>query len=270
MPLILIQRPRLLLVNIEEYHKMHALEKNYWWFQARRKMIITLLAELVPKCQPISDSALQARLALRILDIGCGTGMLMEDLQSYGWVAGLDFSPVALAYCRQRHLPNLARADVQCLPVRSDSVDLLTALDLVEHVPDDHKLMREIYRVLRPGGYALMSVPAHKKLWSNHDVALHHFRRYEKPEFRQLVVDAGLQIEKCSYMMASIYWPAAIYRRLKKYFLRPSVCPQTDEFPLPAWVNATLRVLVSAEAPLLRRYSMPCGLSIVCIAKKPA
>ncbi|AXA36480.1 S-adenosylmethionine-dependent methyltransferase [Candidatus Sumerlaea chitinivorans] len=257
-------------MNIEEYHKMHALEKNYWWFQARRKMIRTLLAELVPKCRVPADAALASRPALRILDIGCGTGMLMEDLQAYGWVAGLDFSPVALAYCRERRLPNLARADVQRLPVRSNSVDLLTALDLVEHVEDDRKLMGEIHRVLRPGGYALMSVPAHKRLWSNHDVALHHFRRYEKSEFRQLVLGAGLEIEKCSYMMASIYWPAAIYRRLKKHFLRPSASPKTDEFPLPVWVNALLRAVVSAEAPLLRRYSMPCGLSIVCIARKPA
>jgi 2-polyprenyl-3-methyl-5-hydroxy-6-metoxy-1,4-benzoquinol methylase len=130
-------------MDIAEYHKMHALERHYWWFQGRREVILTLLRHSVAALKR-SD---RADGHLRLLDIGCGTGMLMEDLMSFGRVVGLDFSPVALDYCKQRQLSALGRADVANLPVASESVDVVTALDLVEHVKDDVMLLSEVQRV---------------------------------------------------------------------------------------------------------------------------
>lgn len=250
-------------MNIEEYHKMRALESTYWWFQARRKIILTLVRDTL-NAQGMRGTR------LRIVDIGCGTGMMMEDLMQFGDVYGIDFSPVALTYCRERGLQRLVRANVERIPLRDSAVDIFTAFDLVEHVGDDHALMSEMYRVLRPGGFAFLSVPAHKKLWSMHDVALHHKRRYEKPEFEALIRNAGFHLIRYSYMMMSIYPVAALFRHAKRVFVREStVPPHTDEFPLPAWVNATLRSIVGAEAHLLRRWNLPFGLSLFAIARKP-
>lgn len=258
----------LLRVNIEEYHKMHAMERTYWWFQGRRRILHTMLdtIERERESQPSNGGGRPV-----ILDIGCGTGMLLEDLSRYGFAAGLDFSPVALSYCRGHDLAHLGRADVRHLPVRSDSVDLITAVDLVEHIQDDVGLMGEFFRVLRPGGYALLSVPAHKKLWSPHDIALHHFRRYEKPEFRSLVEKAGLVPRRFTYSMATAYLPARLFRSMKRRMVEidPGAPATTDEFRIPRPLNALLRGMVYAEAALLKRSDLPVGLSILCIAQKP-
>lgn len=252
-------------MNIDEYHKMHALEKQYWWFQGRRQVILSVLRQSLCSLQG-GDSARPPR----FLDVGCGTGMLLEDLQQLGNAYGLDFSPVALEYCRQRHLSNLGRADACHLPVQSNSVDVLTALDLVEHIRDDVQLLDEFHRVLRPGGIAVLSVPAHKGLWSAHDVALHHCRRYEKREFRQLVEGSGLEPLKYTYAVAAAYLPAVLYRRTKRALSRPQSHVATDEFPLPRPINAALLGIMKLEAQFLLTHNLPFGLSLLCVARKPA
>ena len=240
---------------------MHALERNYWWFQGRRRVILSILEKFRKSGNGPAT----------VLDIGCGTGMLLEDLQKLGLAVGLDFSMVALEYCRQRGLKSLAQADVRYIPVKSGSVDIITALDLIEHIKDDHGLMAEFFRVLKPGGIAIMSVPAHKSLWSGHDVALHHFRRYEKSEFLALVKGAGLQPTKYSYGMATAFFPAMVFRRAKNLLLGPSSdsAVKTDEFRLPGWVNTVLRKTVEAEARWLTQRNLPFGLSLLCVAEKP-
>lgn len=246
-------------MNLEEYHKMHALETNYWWFQGRRKVILDTLA---------THAKLDGTDRPVILDIGCGTGMMLEDLERMGSAVGLDFSMVALEYCQNRGIKNLGRADVRNLPVKSNSVDIITALDLIEHIEDDKGLMEEFYRVLKPGGIAIMSVPAHKKLWSGHDVALHHYRRYEKPEFRALVEGSGLRPRKYSYGMATAYIPAILIRNIKKLLRKKDQEHTTDEFPIPSWLNGILRKSVETESMLLKRMNLPIGLSLLCVAEK--
>ncbi|MBX7246917.1 MAG: class I SAM-dependent methyltransferase [Candidatus Sumerlaeaceae bacterium] len=261
-------------MNTAEYHKMHALEQRYWWFQGRRRVVHNMLAEILAGGRSWGCATAPARHPdgrLRLVDIGCGTGYLLEDLEKMGVAVGLDFSPVALTYCRQRNLRNVLRGDAANIPLQSASVDVITALDLVEHIRDDHRLMGEFFRILRPGGMALMSVPAHKSLWSNHDVALHHFRRYEKPEFLSLVTGAGLKPVKYSFSVSSAYLPAAAFRRIKRLVSKPetSTNPKTDEFPLPGFVNASLLATMKVEAWLLKHMNLPFGMSLLCIAQKP-
>jgi SAM-dependent methyltransferase len=243
---------------------MYALESTYWWFQGRRRVILSLIDRHVPHVARTPGGPRP-----RILDIGCGTGMLLGDLQEMGDAVGLDFAPVAIEYCRSRNLKNLARANVRQLPVLDNSVDLVTALDLIEHVPDDAGLLSEIHRVLRPGGFAVMSVPAHKSLWSNHDLALQHCRRYEKKEFRTLVETAGLVPVKYTYAVSLAYWPAMLYRRGKRLLPKPNGPPVSDEFPLPRSVNALLYSTMCWEARWLRRHNLAFGLSLMCVAGKP-
>lgn len=236
---------------------MHALERDYWWFQGRRQVILSTLDQFQPAGpRPV------------LLDIGCGTGMLLQDLEKRGFATGLDFSSIALEYCQKGGSANLGRADVRHLPVKSGSVDLITALDLIEHIEDDHGLMGEFYRVLKPGGIAVMSVPAHKKMWSRHDVALHHFRRYEKREFLQLVEGSGLRPLKYTYSMATAYFPAILFRWIKNLVVARNAPPKTDQFKLPRPANALLRQALSVEAAILKRKDLPFGLSLLCVARK--
>jgi SAM-dependent methyltransferase len=239
---------------------MHALERDYWWFQGRRRVILSLLDHLAPRDRSGPHT---------ILDVGCGTGMLLEDLQTRGIAAGLDFSPVALEYCRGRKLESLGEADVRHLPIRSGCADIVTALDLIEHIEDDKGLLLECHRVLRPGGIAVMSVPAHKELWSTHDVALHHFRRYEYDEFRALVTGAGLRPVKYTYAVATAYIPAMLYRRVKRLVTRGQSAVRTDEFRLPRPINAGLLGIMKCEARYLLKHNLPFGLSLVCVAERP-
>lgn len=249
-------------MDIAEYHKMHALERHHWWFQGRRHVILKLLREA-------TDTRLKKHAdALRLLDIGCGTGMLLEDFSKMGTAVGLDASPVALAYCKQHNLTKLARADVQQLPIKDSSVHIITALDLIEHVKNDHGLVREISRALVPGGIAVMAVPAHKSLWSNHDRALHHFRRYEKKEFAKLVNDAGFRTLKYTYAVSTAYLPAMVYRRVKRSLFAAGPVT-TDEFLPPKPINSLLFSIMQLEAKLMKHRNLPFGLSLVCVAQKP-
>jgi ubiquinone/menaquinone biosynthesis C-methylase UbiE len=239
---------------------MHALERNYWWFQGRLKVILAVLKQYLPKGAETPV----------ILDIGCGTGMLLENMRPLGRTTGLDFSTVALEYCRSHALEGLGRADVRHLPVKDNSVDVITAIDLVEHIKDDEGLLKEFYRVLKPGGIAVLSVPAHKSLWSPHDVALHHFRRYEKPEFLKLVQGAGLRPRKYTYGMATAFLPAYIVRKFKQLFGKKDAEARTDEFKIPGFVNAALSSIVSLEAKWMPHGDLPIGLSLLCVAEKPS
>ncbi len=258
-------------MNIEEYHKMHAMERRYWWFQGRRRVLLTMLDTILQRQRDQMNGRAGYDARPTFLDIGCGTGMLLQDLQQHGFAAGLDFSPVALQYCREHNLANVGRADVRHLPVHSGSVDIISAIDLVEHIQDDVGLMGEFFRVLRPGGHALLSVPAHKRLWSPHDVALHHFRRYEREEFRQLITDAGLVPVRYSFTMATAYLPALLFRGAKRRLseIGSGIPSTTDEFYIPGIINSVLRSCIYAEASVLRRMNLPFGLSLLCIAQKP-
>lgn len=243
---------------------MRALEEDYWWFQGRHRILMDSLRPFLVNSNDPSHSK-----AIRYLDVGCGTGMLLENLQSVAWTSGLDASPVALAYCKGRNLRNILRGDAVFLPIRNNSYDVISAIDVIEHVDDEKGLVREIFRLLKPQGIAIMTVPAHQRLWSPHDVALHHKRRYEKNDFLRLIKGAGFVPLKYTYLFASVCLPVMIYRFLRRRLARPGAVSRTDEFPLPKIVNALLRQSVYAEARWLKRHNLPCGTSLLCVASKP-
>ncbi len=248
-------------MNPEEYEKMYAQENTYWWFQGRKNILFKMLK----RYHLLADGK------ARVLDIGCGTGLILEGIEGGAFAVGLDFSKKALSCCRRRRINNLVCADVEHLPIADSSVDLVLALDLLEHIEDDNALLREIVRILRPGGYLLATVPAHQSLWSEHDEALHHFRRYSKKGFLRLVSKSGLTPLKYSYVITFTYLPIVLFRlgqKLFRFLVHSNNKPKTHIILLPRLINSFLIFILNLEGFLLERMNLPSGVSLLCIARK--
>ena len=211
-----------------EIRRSAALEERHWWYAGRRALVRRLVGPLAPG---------------RALDVGCGGGGNTAVLRDLGWrVAGLEHSPVAAPLAASRGLP-VVRGDATRLPFRDGSMDLVMSTDVWEHVDDDGAVAREAVRVLRPGGRALIAVPCSMKLWSGHDVALGHVRRYERADLLALMEGAGLDVvDVMSWNV--LLRPVARVRRRRR------VTTASEMEPVHPVVNAGLRLAVGAERVL--------------------
>ncbi len=242
---------------MEEYLYPHfyEVEKSHWWFAARRAILLEYLERRV---HPTNSS--------RILDVGCGTGAILEEFARRYTAFGLDFSPSAIDFCRKRGLPNLFAGTLSDYRV-DVPFDVVTMLDVVEHVDDDLGLLRDAHKLLRGGGAILITVPAFPALWSGHDVELHHKRRYLKAQLRSMVEAAGFQIDHLSYFNCFLL-PVAIGKRSLAKLLHTK---EASDLELPAApVNAVLRRLFGFERHILPTASLPFGLSLICLGRKHA
>ncbi len=245
-------------MNSGEYASMYRFESFYWWYTARRKLIAEFIREYW------TDDASNTR----ILDVGCGTGINCCMLSEFGQVHGVDMSEAALLFSRKRGVQNLQLASVEHLHYKANSFQLLTALDILEHTDDDIAALAELYRVTSPGGKLVLTVPAYGFLWSEHDEALHHRRRYTSAELRNKLILAGFDIERCSYFISLLFFPILLMRTLQN-LSKSSVQPKTSHVLLPVWLNNLLVRVLDLERLLLRAINLPLGVSIVCVAQKP-
>ena len=252
-------------MNHEEYGRMYRFEDTYWWFVARRRLIVSLLDSTYPR-----DGR------LRLLDIGCGTGAMLDMLAPFGDVTGADFAPEALQFCRARGEAQgraypLTRADVRRLPFATDSFDAVTAMDVIEHIDDDKAAASEIFRVLKPGGRLFVTVPAYQFLWSEHDEALHHYRRYTAPHLKDVFQRVGFSVPKVSYTVSSLLPPIAAYRLVSHALTgrRRGGEKKADLVQVSPRVNAALESLCAWETRLVGRTNLPFGVTVVSVAEKP-
>ena len=190
------------------------------------------------------------------------------DLQRLRPTVGLDLSAEALFHARRRGCRWLVRGDARNLPIKSGSVGLVTALDLLEHLDDDEGALREMCRVLASGGRVFLTVPAHKFLWSEHDEALQHRRRYSLAELRGKVERAGLKVERLTYAIFLLFVPTALFRLVQRVAGRRKK-PRTALIIFPWPINAAFTATLYIEAQLLKRFRLPMGVSLICIARKP-
>ncbi len=232
---------------------MYQREGDYWWFVARRRLARGLL------------SAYSPALAGAMLDAGCGTGALLAELNTLGFAVGVDFEREALRLTRQRGAFPVVQARLEALPFASESFQVAFALDVLEHLPDERPALRELYRVLKLGGSLIITVPAYRWLWSKHDVALAHYRRYTARALQARLGEAGFQVRKLSYSLCLLMPLVALARWLD--WLRPGV-PAATVVPVPAWVNRALIRLQDWETRLLLRCNLPFGVSLVAVGQK--
>ncbi len=241
-------------MQAEEYGRMFQFETDYWWFVGRRRLVMRLL-----------ESHLKLGSGW-LLDAGCGTGALLSELQQRAsHVVGLDLEPLALRYARQRGEFALVQARLEALPFRSDTFDAITALDVLEHLPDDRPALRELRRVLKPDGVLIITVPAYRFLWSKHDIALHHYRRYTARELRARLHEAGFEVRKLSYAVSLLFVPILLFRWLDRLRRTP---PVATLVPVGKRLNRWLIQLQDWESRLLQRVNLPFGVSLVAVACK--
>jgi SAM-dependent methyltransferase len=245
-------------MNISEYAEMYKLESFYWWFVARRRLLEWFVREI-------------ARDFTRptILDVGCGTGINFSVLAKYGDTFSSDASEEALSFSKDRGIDGLVRSHVESLPFLASMFDIVTALDMLEHIDDDLKGLDELLRVTKDGGVLVITVPAYGFLWSEHDEALHHRRRYAASELRNKLTNAGFEVERITYYITFLFFPI-LFMRFAQSVSKKSIHAKTSHVILPGWLNSLLILILGLERVLLRWMNFPFGVSIVCLARKPA
>jgi len=232
-------------VEATEIRKLAALEDTHWWYRERRALLSRAVRRL-----PLG--------AGRALDIGAAGGGNTRVLRAHGWrPVALEYSQDGAAVCAERSVP-VIRADARFLPLPSSNLDLVVAFDILEHIEEDHLAAAEIRRVLRPGGTALIAVPADMRLWSAHDTAVGHVRRYDRAGLLTVADKAGLAVDEL-WSWNVLLRPAAAWRR------RSSTGSDLDDPPAP--LNVALRAVVAAERYLpVKR--LP-GVSLMMRAHRP-
>lgn len=250
-------------MRADEHQRMFRVETQHFWFRGTRRVIMGALEDMMGP-----------RLAgARVLDIGCGTGFTLTQLPKGAQGVGLDFSATALELAARRATgASLVRGSAYELPFEDSSFDAVMALDVLEHLEDDALAAREMRRVLKPDGVAIVTVPAFRELWSAHDVALDHMRRYRLSEIVQVLRDAGFRIEHSSYynfFLFPVVTAARLVDRLKTALGGSAHASGggTDLQVPPAFVNETLTAILGSERHLATRVRLPVGVSCLVMAR---
>jgi SAM-dependent methyltransferase len=242
------------------YAIMRRVEESHWWFVGRRQIIRSFLQRIVRELRAATGSE-----PLHMLDVGCGTGANLEMLAEFGNAEGVDVSSEALSFCQGRGLRQVKLGAAEALPYEDSSFDLVTGLDVVEHLDDDLAGLREMHRVLRSDGRALLFVPAFMFLWGVQDDISNHRRRYTLSELKQVVTKAGFEIERATYVNLSFFAPIFLGR----LFMRISgLRPESENNITIGFLNGVMGKLFGAERTLLKYLSFPFGVSIICVARK--
>jgi len=197
-------------MNVEVYERMYRSERDNWWYRSRRELI----TDMVARAGRLSGGC--GALKMKILDVGCGTGLNSQAFEEFGEVYGLDMSEEALEFSKSRGKSDLIRAYADHLPIKDDTFDVLCALDLLEHVEDDIGAIREFHRVLKPGGSLILTVPAFMFLWSGHDEVLHHKRWYDKGASVKSLESSGFHVERFTYWNTFLFPMVTLFRLISR------------------------------------------------------
>lgn len=228
-------------------------ENTYWWHVGRLKIIDTYMNLALP----------DKNMKRTILNVGCGTGGTLPVLEKYGAVKNVDVSSDAIKYMRQLGY-EVDKVKGIKLPYKDNTFDCVAAFDVLEHIDDDVDALREWKRVLKQNGRIVLTVPAHQWLWSEHDVSLHHFRRYTQKTIREKVPSAELRPVKLSYAIA-FSLPLIVGFRFLNKLLGRRVDSETSYVDVPNRLNSLFSNFLFLEAKFHRFASIPFGTSVIVI-----
>jgi SAM-dependent methyltransferase len=240
----------------DELHAMLSRDDSHWWYRGRRRVLRAALDRL-----PLGPAA-------RLLDAGCGSGRTLDELARYGRVSGIDLSAEAVACARGRGHEDVRVARVEDLPFEDAAFDVVTCLDVVEHTPDDGATLAELRRVTRPGGLLLVTVPAYQALWSWHDEANLHFRRYDSSSLRVVARNAGWEVVGDTHFNSVLLAPVAAVRVAQRH-RRGHGHSNLDL--TPSALNGVLELPLRLESRLIATgVRLPAGLSLLAVLRRSA
>jgi SAM-dependent methyltransferase len=244
-------------MDYRDFKQLTKKSDNHFWYRARRRLIKYLLSEIL---KPGDSSA-------HILEIGCGTGSQLSLLQGFGKVEGLDIEPEAIALARQNGF-DAKVFDLEKDNFPNNNYRAIVAFDVLEHLQDDTATLKKISAALAPDGYFFFTVPANRWLFSPHDQAMGHYRRYSQKEIKAKITAAGLQVEEIGRWNFWLF-PAIILMRLIKRAWPAKNQPRSESRPLPPIINCLLYRILNTETALIkRRIKLPWGLTIYGRARK--
>lgn len=231
------------------------LSHSHFWMKGRRNTIKYLI------------KSLKVPLNAKIIDIGCESGQLLKELKNIGYqnLTGIDIWEEALIAAKSNGIPNVYLMNATELAFDDGTFDILIASDVLEHIEDDKKALKEWYRVLKIGGKAIIFVPAFQFLWSNHDIDMYHFRRYTKFTLKKKCKDVGFNIISSSYWNFLLFFPVALVRKIKFFSQNDGKGDLKKHNPI---VNKLFYSILELENNLLRFVNFPIGLSVFVIAEK--
>lgn len=243
-------------------------EDKHWWFASRTRAILALLDKY----------AGPGKRGRRVLDVGAGAGNIMHNLAQYGdEIIGLEYNPKPIPVAHERGW-DVRQGDATNMPFADAYFDIVALLDTVEHIKDERAVFSETFRVTKPGGTMIVTVPAFMWLWSHNDVINLHERRYTAPELRQKLEAAGWQVPYCGYNNFIVFPLGAGVILLRRWLGKePDMASphfdddayQVEMEPAPPWLNAILEGLGKVEVAMLKRWRLPWGTSVIAIAQKP-
>lgn len=248
-------------MNSDEYANLDLVEREHWYYAGKREVVRGWLART-------------ARLGpgQTLLDCGAGTGRFAKEMEAYCRVMVLDDHEESLRLLRTRFRPEqILSLAGDAVPLPDGSLEGVTALDVLEHVPDDAAVVRGFHRLLKPGGVAIVTVPAGMALWSDWDEALHHYRRYHREQLRALFPDDAWEIVYLNYTNVIVYpgvWCVRKWRALRRKMGHPAPRSRTEDHLPPQWLNGLLRGLFVGMARW--RMPFPFGVSLVLVARRRA
>jgi SAM-dependent methyltransferase len=245
----------MLAMNNDYELQTHRVEDRHWWYRGRRRVLERAIARLALPTPT------------RILDAGCGSGRNMLDLTRYGTVSGIELSDTSVALARARNVGEVIEGSILDMPFAADSFDLAVCLDVIEHLQDDRGALRELRRVLSPGGSLVVTVPAYQWLWSGHDEINHHHRRYNRHTLLDAAHDAGWSCAGATYFN-SLLLPVAIALRALDRVHTKTTESSLDLWVPPAPLNWLLQQPLNLEAAAIgRQRHIPAGLSLLAILR---
>jgi dolichyl-phosphate beta-glucosyltransferase len=233
-------------------HVMTGVEDEHWWHVAKRRLVREYI-----------DSSLEPR---RCLDIGCGGGAMLAEAASHGGVVGMDLSLAALHHARERRIPALLLSEAAAVPLAAGSFSTVLALDIIEHHAQPEALLREIHRVLVPGGRVIVTVPAFEWMWSYADDVLGHYRRYTRLQLARELAASGLVVTRASYVHAWLLPVAWAFRTIRTLLRQTGAA---DDFAVPRLLNQLLLSVCAVERRIVSKRDLRFGLSVFAVAHKP-
>ena len=247
-------------MNSEEYVRLEAVEVQHWFYAGKRRIVFDWLRRL----EVLKPSRL-------LVDCGAGTGRFVKEAsQSCTAIAVDDHEESLEIATRQLGADSVRRGSCTSLPFADATADMVTALDVIEHIESDGAAVAEMVRILKPGGVMVITVPAFQSLWSDWDVSLHHFRRYRRSGLRELLLASGLEVVRCEYVNVLAFPAVWMVRKWRAFFPRTagSVGLRAEEKMPPRWLNRLLfwAFVYPATQTLV---SFPFGVGLIAVARRP-